>query len=174
MQAVELVKKTKGIAKTLELAAKHAQLAEDAIARFPPCNDMRSQQCRRALSELAQSVLKRSKWSQAGVNKFWQSYNLHSTDEGLDSMMPEKEACALSLCRLLQSNLLFHNVGHGIRRLSCALSWEKSCWKYGGLFYLFIFTQSTATPCDHQNHYTDTILTLYWLWQISVFIEAYG
>lgn len=61
MQAVELVKKTKGIAKTLELAAKHAQLAEDAIARFPPCNDVRSQQCRRALLELAQSVLKRSK-----------------------------------------------------------------------------------------------------------------
>jgi len=59
--AVELVKKTKGIAKTLELAAKHAQLAEDAIARFPPCNDVRSQQCRRALLDLAQSVLKRSK-----------------------------------------------------------------------------------------------------------------
>ncbi|KAG0568901.1 hypothetical protein M758_6G047600 [Ceratodon purpureus] len=59
-EAVKLVKKTRGVAKTLELAAKHAQQAESAIAQFPPCSDSRSQQCRQALADLTHSVVKRS------------------------------------------------------------------------------------------------------------------
>jgi len=55
-----LVNKTRGVAKTIDLAAMHAQLAENAISQFPPCSDSRSQQCRKALVDLTHSVVKRS------------------------------------------------------------------------------------------------------------------
>jgi len=59
--ALEMVKKSHGIAKTQELAAEHAQEAVDAIASLPPCEEPRVQQCRRALMDLAYRVTTRSK-----------------------------------------------------------------------------------------------------------------
>ncbi len=61
LQALEMVKKSHGIAKTQELAAEHAQEAVDAIASLPPCEEPRVQQCRRALMDLAYRVITRSK-----------------------------------------------------------------------------------------------------------------
>jgi geranyl diphosphate synthase len=59
--ALEMVKKSHGIAKTQELAAEHAQEAVDAIASLPPCEEPRVQQCRRALMDLAYRVTTRCK-----------------------------------------------------------------------------------------------------------------
>ena len=62
VQAVEMVKESRGIAKTHELAAEHAQKAVESITRLPPNPSLVVQQCRRALIDLAHQVITRSKW----------------------------------------------------------------------------------------------------------------
>jgi geranylgeranyl pyrophosphate synthase len=61
VQAVEMVKESRGIAKTHELAAEHAQKAVESITRLPPNPSLVVQQCRRALIDLAHQVITRSK-----------------------------------------------------------------------------------------------------------------
>ncbi|KAL2650988.1 hypothetical protein R1flu_019116 [Riccia fluitans] len=59
--ALEMVNSSKGIAKTKHLAAYHAEQAALAIAGLPPSSSQRGQLCRRALMELTQTVINRSK-----------------------------------------------------------------------------------------------------------------
>lgn len=61
MQALEMVMSSQGIARTKQLAAYHAQQAALAIAGLPPSSSRRGQLCRRALTELTQTVINRSK-----------------------------------------------------------------------------------------------------------------
>jgi len=60
-QAVEMVKESRGITQTHELAAEHAQKAVDAIVSLPPSDSLLVQQCRRALIDIAHQVITRSK-----------------------------------------------------------------------------------------------------------------
>ncbi|OAE19850.1 hypothetical protein AXG93_1130s1030 [Marchantia polymorpha subsp. ruderalis] len=59
--ALEMVMSSQGIARTKQLAAYHAQQAALAIAGLPPSSSRRGQLCRRALTELTQTVINRSK-----------------------------------------------------------------------------------------------------------------
>lgn len=61
VQAVEMVKESRGITQTHELAAEHAQKAVDAIVSLPPSDSLLVQQCRRALIDITHQVITRSK-----------------------------------------------------------------------------------------------------------------
>ncbi len=61
VQAVEMVKESRGISQTHELAAEHAQKAVTAIISLPPNPSFQVQQCRRALIGIAHQVITRSK-----------------------------------------------------------------------------------------------------------------
>ncbi|CAA0823731.1 Solanesyl diphosphate synthase 3-chloroplastic/mitochondrial [Striga hermonthica] len=60
-RALEYLGKSRGIQKTRELAAKHASLASAAIDSFPENDDENVQKSRRALVDLTQRVITRSK-----------------------------------------------------------------------------------------------------------------
>jgi geranyl diphosphate synthase len=59
--AHELVKKSKGIARTQQLALQHSELAVQAIDALPASESSYANHCRRALKELAMRAVKRSK-----------------------------------------------------------------------------------------------------------------
>ena len=56
-----MVRESRGIAQTHELAAEHAQKAVDAIDSLPQNPSLQVQQCRRALKDIAHQVITRSK-----------------------------------------------------------------------------------------------------------------
>nr|QGV10848.1 geranyl diphosphate synthase 2 [Centranthera grandiflora] len=60
-RALEYLGKSRGIQRTRELAAKHASLASAAIDSFPENDDKNVQRSRRALVELTQRVITRTK-----------------------------------------------------------------------------------------------------------------
>jgi geranyl diphosphate synthase len=60
-QAVEMVKESRGIAQTHELAAEHAQKAVHAIDSLPPNPSLQVQQCHRALIDRLKVIISSSK-----------------------------------------------------------------------------------------------------------------
>lgn len=61
MQALDYLGKSRGIQRTRELAQKHANLASVAIDSLPENDDEDVQRSRRALVELTQIVITRTK-----------------------------------------------------------------------------------------------------------------
>lgn len=61
MQALEYLGRSHGIQKTKELAMKHANLAAEAIDSLPENDDEDVKRSRRALVDLTQRVVKRTK-----------------------------------------------------------------------------------------------------------------
>lgn len=61
MQALEYLGKSRGIQKTRELAVKHANLAAAAIDSLPESDDEEVKRSRRALIDLTQRVITRTK-----------------------------------------------------------------------------------------------------------------
>jgi len=62
IQALEYLGKSRGIQRTRELAAKHANLAAAAIDSLPETDDEEVRKSRRALVDLTQRVITRNKW----------------------------------------------------------------------------------------------------------------
>ncbi|CAM6093262.1 unnamed protein product [Calypogeia fissa] len=60
-QASEMVRNSRGILRTQQLAAHHAHQAALSIAGLPPTSSERALLCRRALTELTEQVITRSK-----------------------------------------------------------------------------------------------------------------
>lgn len=61
-QALEYLGKSRGIQKARELATKHANLAAEAIESLPESDDEDVKRSRRALADLTQMVITRTKW----------------------------------------------------------------------------------------------------------------
>lgn len=61
MQAMEYLGKSRGIQRARELAAMHANLAAEAIDSLPENNDEDVRKSRRALVDLTQRVITRTK-----------------------------------------------------------------------------------------------------------------
>lgn len=61
MQALDYLGKSRGIQKTKELAVKHATLAAEAIDSLPESDDEDVRKSRKALVELTQIVITRTK-----------------------------------------------------------------------------------------------------------------
>jgi geranyl diphosphate synthase len=61
IQALEYLGKSRGIQRTRELAAKHANLAAAAIDSLPETDDEEVRKSRRALVDLTQRVITRNK-----------------------------------------------------------------------------------------------------------------
>lgn len=61
IQAMEYLGKSRGIQRARELAAKHANLAAEAIDSLPESDDEDVRKSRRALVDLTQRVITRTK-----------------------------------------------------------------------------------------------------------------
>jgi geranyl diphosphate synthase len=61
VQALDYLGKSRGIQKTKELAVKHANLAAEAIDNLPESDDEEVRKSRKALVELTQIVITRTK-----------------------------------------------------------------------------------------------------------------
>ena len=68
IQVLEYLGKSHGIQKTRELAIKHANLAAEAIESLPESDEEDVKRSRRALIDLTQRVITRTKWQKRLVH----------------------------------------------------------------------------------------------------------